>query len=203
VAEPAELCRLQWFNDLYRRIYDVLSIEGMLPGPCNIHILPVGALEAVEKIIVAAAMKGANTVWFKVQPPSPITFAHELIHLVEGKDGELEEAYAYNLSPLVVLLAERNIVPPVNPLRLFNVTPGMVLDAINQAYNHRFKDLIEYFKLKGVIPHFVKEDHTIREGYSERDIVVDVVSELATAAERDERALKALLLLLEWLRGSR
>ena len=205
------LCRAQWFNGIYRRIYAVLNVEGMLPGPCRISVLPVDALETVGGIIEAAAIKEGNMLWFKVQPPSPITFAHELIHLIRWKDEELEEAYAYNLSPLAVLLAERGVEPPANIVKLFNATLDMVLEAVNNAYGYNFNNITEYLELKGDIPHFftlkVKKDgsieYKIKKGYTEKDIAVDIVSELAITAERDERALKALLLLLEWLRGSR
>jgi len=211
VAEPAELCRLQWFNDLYRRIYDVLNAEGMLPGPCDVRVLPAEALEAVGGIIEAAAIKENNTLWFKEQPPSPVTFAHELIHLIRWKDEDLEEAYAYNLSPLAVLLAEKGVEPPANIVKLFNATLDMVLEAVNKAYGYNFNNIIEYLIFMGDMPPYVAVKarkngsikYRIKKGYNERAVAVDVVSVLAIAAKRDERALKALLLLLEWLRGSR
>ena len=194
--KPERLCTLPWFNGVYMRIYDVLSAEGMLPNPCDIQVLPAEASEAVEKLTEGATVKGSNMVWFKKQPPDPVVFAHELIHLIEDKDKELEEVYAYNLSPLAVLLAERGITPPANPVRLFNATPSMILEALNKAYNYSFKDLAEYFELIGVTPPFMEAGG----GYGEREVAVDAVSELIAGAGRSEPMLNAVLALLEALR---
>jgi len=196
-----KLCELGWFNGLYRRIYDVLSVDGMLVDACSIQVLPPDALEFRGTLgyVMGATFKDSNTLWFREQPPSPLTFAHELIHLIEGKDVELEEVYAYNLAALAVLLAEKGIIPPVNPIKLFKVTPAMILEAINRVYGYRFKDLIEYFVFNGVIPGFVEFDgggYRVREGYGDREVVVVAVSELISGAEYDELMFETIMELL-------
>jgi len=200
-----KLCELGWFEGLYERIYRVLSVDGMLPEPCSVQVIPPEALEVhgvlFSGFVLGVAFKGANTIWFPEQPPPPQAFAHELIHLIEGKDAELEEVYAYNLAALAVLLAERGIVPPANPVKLFNVTPEMVLEAVNSTYGYRFKDLVEYFTFKGVIPGFVdaEQGYKVREGFTRREIAVDAVSELIAIAGggHDGLALEAIIELLK------
>jgi hypothetical protein len=143
--------------------------------------------------------------WFRVQPPPPIDFAHELIHLIEDKELELEEMYAYNLSHLVVMLAKDDIVPPVNPVRLFkDVTIDMVVEAIRKAYNYPFKDLVDFFKFIGVVPPFLKMvpslngvGFVVRKGYSDKLIVIIAVSELIAGAEFDKYMHRAVLELMK------
>jgi len=201
-----KLCELPWFDGLYKSIYDVLSVEGKLPHPCDITILPPEAVE-VRETVQAATWVDARTIWFRHQPPSYTTFAHELIHLVSGKPVEFEEAYAYNLAAFAVLLAERGIVPPASVVRLFEVSLSEIMDAIREVYRYPFKDIVEYFEYFGIIPAFVvfKEnplDDSWKleidwQRYNEKTIVVATVAELVGMAEYDEFALDVLLKLLE------
>ena len=199
------LCELPWFDGLYRRIYDVLNAEGKLPHPCDIMILPPEAVE-VRETVQAATWKDAKVIWFRHQPPHPVTFAHELIHLID-KPIELEEVYAYNLATFAVLLAERGIVPPASIVRLFEVSLNEIIDAIREVYRYPFKDIVEYFEYFGIIPAFItfKGDPLANswkleidwQRYNEKSIVVATVAELVGMAEYDEFALDVLLKLLE------
>lgn len=204
------LCRLKWFNDdpMYRRIYDILNVESRLPNPCDIVILPPLPVpkEAHERTY-GLCWRDRKEIWFRQQPPNYTDFAHELLHLVEGKEIELEEVYAYNLSHLVVMLAEKGIVPPVNPVRLFtDVTKDMVVEALREAYKYPFKDLAEYFMTIGVIPPFLKLEYDPAQNglvvkynpeYDERSTVIMAVSELVAGAEYEKIMFEAVLKLLD------
>ena len=201
---------MPWFNgdEMYRRVYDVLGTEGLLPSPCDITILPPeppppGAREGVYGMCWSLERK----IWFRAWPPPYIDFAHELIHLIPGKDAELEEMYAYNLSTFVVELARRNVKPPANPIRLFDVgSVNTILEAIREVYNHPFRDLAEYFRFIGVVPPFLKPGVVggvfVLEpdpAYDERLVALTTISELATGSEYDELQFRVLLRLLEGL----
>jgi len=196
---------------MYRRIYDVLSIEGLLPSPCEVTILPPeppppGAREGVYGMCWQLERK----IWFRTWPPPYIDFAHELIHLIPKGNTELEEVYAYNLSTFIVELARRGAKPPANPIRLFGIrSTSTILEAIREVYNHPFRDLAEYFMWIGVIPVFLKPE-TSADGlvlvydpaYDEGSIVLTTVSELAVGSEYDELQFRVLLRLLEGLGGN-
>jgi hypothetical protein len=204
------LCRLKWFNDdpMYRRIYGILNVENRLPDPCEIMILPPLPVpkEAHERTY-GLCWKDRKEIWFRKQPPNYMDFAHELLHLVGGKETELEEVYAYNLSHLVVMLAEKNIIPPVNPVRLFtDVTKDMVVEALREVYRYPFKDLAEYFEMIGVIPPFLKLEYdpaqnalTVKYNpeYDERSTTIMTVTELVAGAEYEKIMLEVVLKLLE------
>jgi len=199
------LCEIDWFKDLYRKIYDVLNVENMLPDPCEVKVLPPEPtpLEA-HSVTYGLCWRDRRLLWFRVQPPLPIDFAHELLHLIEDKEPELEEIYAYNLSSLVVMLAKDCIIPPVNPIKLFrDVTVDMVVEAIRRVYKYSFKDLAEFFKFIGVVPPFLKMVPSlngirfkVRKEYSEKHIAVISVSELIAGAELDKYMYKTVLELL-------
>lgn len=199
----AKLCELPWFSGLHRRIYDVLAVEGMLPDPCEIRVLAPEDVEADERVR-GACWKDTKILWFREQPPDPITFAHELLHLIEKGDLKLEEVYAYNLSALVVLMAEEGVVPPANPVRLFEASADAILEAINETYKFKFSSLAEYFLTIGVVPYFVHlawegdsiQARGVREGLSEREVAIEAVSELAAGALYDRYMFEALLRLL-------
>jgi hypothetical protein len=218
--EGMRLCDTIWFNEdaMYRRIYDVLSTENMLPNPCDITVLPPkpeppGILADTQGVCFRSLRK----IWFRYVPPDYMVFAHELIHLIPGKrikspDAYNEdELYAYDLSPFVVELAERGINPPVNPVRLFEIdNTNIILEAIREVYNHEFKDIIEFYLARGVIPSFAKPgevDASKREYKSleidptyPEDIVAEfTIIDLIKWSEDDKMAFQVLLRLLEKL----
>jgi len=202
------LCEVEWFKGLYRKVYGVLGAEGMLPDPCEVKVLPAEpAPPEAHSGTYGLCWRDRRLLWFRVQPPPPIHFAHELLHLIGDKELELEEMYAYNLSHLVVMLARDNIIPPANPVRLFkDVTVNMVVDAIRKAYNYQFKDLAEFFGFIGVVPPFLKMVPSIngirfavRKEYPERLIVIMAVSELIAGAEFDKYMYRAVLKLLKMI----
>ena len=206
------LCKIDWYNKdtVYQGIYRVLNTENRLPDPCEIMILPPLPIpkEAHERVY-GLCWRDKKEIWFRIQPPNYIEFAHELLHLIEGKEVELEEVYAYNLSHLVVMLAENNINPPVNPVRLFtDATVDMVLQALRDVYGYPFKDIAEYFEIIGVIPPFLRLDFDPARNdivlkynpeYNEKFIAIMTITELIAGAEYDRVMLDVVLKLLEKL----
>uniref|UniRef100_A0A7C3RLE6 Uncharacterized protein n=1 Tax=Archaeoglobus fulgidus TaxID=2234 RepID=A0A7C3RLE6_ARCFL len=201
------LSEAPWFKGLYAKIYDVLNAENLLPPAEEIHVLQ----ELPEDIRVGSNVMGLcwrerKALWFREQPPAPVIFAHELLHLIE-KDAELEEVYACNLSMLAVILAMKEIVPSVSIVRLFSLREEQVLEAVRRAYNYRFESLEEYFTFMGAIPHIYEFEFDKEKGfrlkknklYAERDIVITIISEIISATEYDNFALKTLLILLSFL----
>jgi len=198
------LSEVPWFQGLYAKIYDVLNAENLLPPAEEIQILQ----ELPEDIRVGNNVMGLcwrerKALWFREQPPAPIIFAHELLHLIE-KDAELEEVYACNLSMLAVILAMKEIVPSVSIVRLFDLSEEHVLEAVREAYSYRFESLEDYFAFMGAIPHIYEFEFDKEKGfrlkknelYDEKAVVITTISEIICAAEYDELALKTLLILL-------
>jgi hypothetical protein len=192
-----------WFKGIYEKIYRILSVENRLPPPEAIRILT--DVEGVHEHVLGFALKESYCIYFRDVPPDPLTFAHELIHLCVKFSDTDEEIYAYNLAQLVVMLAERNVVPKRNPLALFeSVTLNDVLMALSEAYGYHFRDIAEYFQFVGVIPAFM----TVEEGpegrtllkadprYSEREIAVMTIISLIGGAPFDDFTFAALLRLL-------
>ena len=203
VTRP-KLCELDWFKGIYKKIYNVLSVENMLPDPCQITVLYPGDVEVDERVM-ALAWWNDKTIWFRNQPPDPVTFAHELIHLIDAKTREIEEVYSYNLARLAVVLALEGIVPRTNIVRLFDVSENDILRALQRVYRIKFDSLEEYFKFIGVIPPFIRlewgENGSIvfvrKQEYNARDVVINTVTELASGAEYDRLMLDVVLELLD------
>ncbi len=204
------LCDTAWFNEdeMYRRIYDVLSTENMLPNPCDITVLPPQPVPpGVSKDIQGACFRALRKIWFRHTPPEYTLFAHELIHLIPGKRfktsdayGE-EELYAYDLSPFVVELAKRGIKPPVNPVRLFEIdNTNIILETIREVYNYEFKDLKEFYKTLGVIPVFPKPGDVNGSNLEYEETVAElIIIDLIEGTEYDEREFQVLVRLLDKL----
>ena len=202
---------------MYRRIYDVLNTENMLPNPCDITILPPDPPppETPENV-AGRCWQSERKIWFRYSPPLYIHFAHELIHLIPGKRlkyGEgyetsnvgVEEFYAYNLSAFIVELAERGVKPPVNPARLFDIdNTNIILETIREVYNYEFKDLIEFFEWLGVIPNFLKPrddglGYEYDPAYPEEAIARATIVSLIDGTKYDEREFQVLVRLLDKL----
>jgi len=202
----AKLCELDWFRGIYRRIYDVLNAEGMLPDPCEITILDPGDVVARDRDIYGVAWRNWNTIWFRRQPPDPPAFAHEMMHLVNApqKVDVLEEFYVHNLARLAVTLAENNVAPEANIIRLFDVREEDVLRALRKVYHVKFNSIEGYLGFIGVIPWFMRleegEDGSVRvvrpRGYDSTFVAVYTVIELATLAEFDKPILDTILEIL-------
>jgi tRNA isopentenyl-2-thiomethyl-A-37 hydroxylase MiaE len=211
-TEGMRLCDVTWFNEdeMYRRIYDVLNTESMLPNPCDITILqqePPGVPEDVRGM----GFRSTRKIWFRQTPPEYIVFAHELIHLIPKKRIKYldayntDELYAYALSTFVVELAKRGIKPPVNPVRLFEIdNTNIILETIGEVYNVEFEDLAEFFKWLGVIPEFLtpREDslgYRVDPTYPEEIIAINTIAILIEGIEYDEWEFQVLLRLLDKL----
>ena len=208
------LCDTAWFNEdeMYRRIYDVLSTENMLPNPCDITVLPPKPEPpGISKDVQGACFRAVRKIWFRHAPPEYIDFAHELIHLIPGKRIKTsnayaeEEFYAYDLSPFVVELAKRGIKPPVNPVRLFEIdNTAIILETIREVYNYEFKDLVEFYEWLGVIPEFLKPrddglGYQVDPAYPEETIAELAIIDLIGGIEYDEREFQVLVRLLDKL----
>jgi len=201
-----KLCELDWFKDIYRKIYDVLSVEDMLPDPCEINVLGVDEVETSSNVL-GMAWRDSKTMWFRYQPPDTIVFAHELIHLIDARDKvhELEEIYSYNLAGLAVLLAGEGITPKINIVRLFSdATEDDILEAIRRVYRYSFKTLEEFFGFFGVIPLFdkfeVHENGEVRivrdRDMDSRTVSILAVTEIAAGAEFDRLMLETVIELI-------
>jgi hypothetical protein len=194
-----------WFKDVYEKIYRILSAENRLPLPDAIYLLTEADVEGAHERVLGFAVRESNCVYFRDVPPDPVTFAHELIHLCTKSSDTDEEVYAYNLAQLVVMLAERNVVPKRNPLALFeSVTMNDVLTALSEAYGYHFRDIAEYFQFVGVIPAFMIVEEAsdgrallkVDPRYSEKEIAVMTIISLIGGAPFDDFAFTILLHLL-------
>lgn len=180
-----------------RAVYDVL--EPHLPAKAD--EIEVYGLDELRRFgaeprdtVIAAAIK-PNRLFFRFMPPDPYTFAHELIHLCEKEDIVHEEVYAYNLAELVVLMSESCV--KANPLKLFNLD----LETLNAAFRELgFADWIDFFVFQGIIPGILDLNEEgkwiVREGVTERDIVVHAVTELVAGAWHFPSHRRVLLRLL-------
>lgn len=199
------LCRLWWFKGIYKKIYAVLSAEGMLPDPCSMPAAPASSLEAQGKTASGAARGKEKKLRLKEQPPDPAAFAHELLHLIDAseKTPELEELCS-SLAGLAVLLAEKDITPRVNITRLLSAGEEDILKALRKVCGAGFEKLEDFFEFIGVVPLFaeVKEDaggraKIVRSGKcSGKTAAVLAAAELAAGAEYDPLLLEVLLELL-------
>jgi len=48
------LCKLGWFKGLYRKVYEVLSVENALPGPREIKVLDVNDVVGLTSLTPSA-----------------------------------------------------------------------------------------------------------------------------------------------------
>jgi len=171
------LCEAYWFRGPYFKVYKILSTENMLPHPCMINILEQDRLPGKDDV-VAACWKEDMLVWFRFNPPKLVHFAHELVHLMPIDDERLEEVYAHVLSHFTVMLVERNIVPTVNPIRLFSRSSDYIEEAVRKVYGVDVGEMI---------------NPLIEAKYGR---TVAMLVELVKKAYYDERAFKVLLMLL-------
>jgi hypothetical protein len=158
---------------------------------------------ALSDTAAGSADINAKLIWFREEPPHPVVFAHELIHIADKKvDRErrsrLEEVYASNLADLVVLLANLDIKPPTNPLRLFeDVGLKDIADSMRRHLRLQGSDreiIEQYCELTGTIPPIaekiaVENDDTISYRVKIKDNIPDdvitrtIISMLIAGAE--------------------
>ncbi|MGC8970536.1 MAG: hypothetical protein ACP5LG_08340, partial [Conexivisphaera sp.] len=188
------LCETPWFREqeIYKNIYSVLSLEDRLPDPCAIEVLDPGDASPPDGVLGFAT--DAMAVWFRVQPPPPGLFAHEVIHLTRKSGKWHEEVYAYDLADMIVVLAEGTAGQVVhNPLRLFeNVTIEDVAAAICEVTRIREicdrpprEAIAEFMGIMGVIPAFARPaleggmiKVRVRDDYSDDDVALMTLVEL-------------------------
>jgi hypothetical protein len=210
-AHMISLCSVDWFKDVYVKIYNILALDNRLQPPDNIYLLD--DKEAFEMFNVAdtvqgfaVTINGKKCVWFRHIPPDPIVFAHELIHLCDKSNDVHEEVYGYNLASLIVMLARENIVPEKNPLMLFEtVTIDDLLRTLRDVYGYPFRDICEYFIFIGSIPQFIDLDLDLKTGefvgkinpsYDQKAITVLAISDIIAGAQYDQYMFNVILKLL-------
>jgi hypothetical protein len=207
------LSGVDWFKDVYVKIYNILALDGRLPSPDNIYLLTDD--EAFEMFNIADTVQGfavtvygKKCVWFRHVPPDPIVFAHELIHLCDKRSNDVhEEVYGYNLALLIVMLARENIVLKINPLMLFEtITLDDLLKVLRDVYGYQFKDICEYFVFIGSIPQFIDLDLDLVTGefigrinpsYDQKAITVLAITDIIAGAQYDPNMFNVILKLLE------
>ena len=149
-----------WFSGVYEKIYDIVAMENRLPPPNEIMVSDKPPVEFPDTVAGSADID-AKLIWFREEPPHPVVFAHELIHIADKKISRekrlrLEEVFASNLAELVVLLAELNIKPPTSLLRLFeDVGLKYIADSMRKHLKLQGSDreiIEQYCELTGTIP---------------------------------------------------
>jgi hypothetical protein len=150
-----------WFSGIYKKIYEVVAMEGRLPPPNEIVIIDKPPMEFPDTVAGSADIDN-RLLWFREEPPHPFVFAHELIHIADKKISRekrlrLEEVYASNLAELVVLLlAELNIKPPTSLLRLFeDISLKDIADSMRKHLKLQGSDrevIEQYYEIIGIIP---------------------------------------------------
>jgi len=205
------LSSVDWFKDIYVRIYETLALDNRLPSPDDIYLL--NNKEAFERFNVVDTVQGFATivdgkkcVWFRHIPPDPIVFAHELIHLCDKRSNVPEEVYGYNLASLIVMLAQENVIPSKNPLTLFeSVTIDDLLRALRDVYGYPFSDLCQYFIFIGSIPQFIDMDldwetgefvGKINPSYDQKTITVLAITDIIAGTQYDQYMFQVILRLL-------
>jgi len=191
-----KLTEVNWFKDEYVKVYDIINVENRMPPLDEIYVLDdydVKELRIIPRdTVMAFALPSCDVkeqyAWFRYEPPDLNVFAHEMIHLAKKYKQLDDEVYAYNLAPLVTILAERNIVPKHNVLRLFeDLNLNILTRKIREYFN--VNDIEELFLALGVVPSFATFNDgtiTIRKGYMEDDIVIGTITELIAAAEYND-----------------
>ncbi|MEM1521926.1 MAG: hypothetical protein QXU69_02815 [Thermofilaceae archaeon] len=204
------LCDAKWFKGIYTTVYSTIALEGRLPPPDRIFLLDspseIGAW--IPRQVAGLAIQEKKAVWFRSEPPHPWVFAHELIHLAWKRlyTPEEEEVFSYLLPRLVLLLVEKSIVPPANPLRLFeDVDAERLEEALRLSLGISVADL--YQKLN--LPHPLENPGRLEFAlgrklasdklYLERALTILALFDIARGAGRYPELLKAILCLLQML----
>jgi len=201
-----KLTEINWFKDEYVKVYNIVNVENRMPPLDEIYVLDdydVKSLKIIPRgTVMAFALSSHDTekqyVWFRYEPPSLNVFAHEMIHLAKKYKRLDDEVYAYNLAPLVTILAERNITPEHNVLRLLEDLNLNVLSRKITQYFH-VNNIEELFLTLGVVPYFTTFENgtiTIRKEYTEDDVMIGTITELIAAAEYNDFILNFILQIL-------
>ena len=199
-----KLTETSWFKNEYVKAYDIVNVENRMPPLDEIYVLDdydVKELQIIPRDTVmgfAFHDNGKHYVWFRHEPPGLSVFAHEMIHLAKKHKQLDDEVYAYDLTPLVTILVERNIVPKRNVLRLFE---DLNLDVLSREIKQCFhvNDIEAFLSILGVIPSFATFTNgtiAIQEEYTEDEVMIGTLMELIDAAEYDDFILNFILHIL-------
>jgi hypothetical protein len=198
-----KLTEVSWFKNEYVKAYDIINIENRMPPLDKIYVLDdydvktlrIKPRDTVMAFALLSNDNGNQYVWFRYEPPDLSVFVHEMIHLAKKYKQLDEEIYAYNLTPLVTILVERNIVPKHNVLRLLEDLNLNVLSRKITQYFHT-NSIEELFSTLGVVPYFTTFENgtiTIRKEYTENDVMIGTMMELIAAAEYNDYILNFIL----------
>jgi len=207
------LSEVEWFGGVYRSVYEILALEGRLPPPDRIFVLdrPEELGLRAPPWALGLAVPERRALWFRAVPPHPQVFAHELIHLARKRlrDPGEEEVFGYNLSRLVVALAEAGVRPPANPLRLFEDAELWMLErALREVAGVGLSDVYRELGLPPPALDLRRLERAVGRGlladkrYFERALLVVSLSDLSGAARGNPALLRALLKLLGDLAGA-
>jgi len=192
-----KLTEINWFKDGYVKTYDITNVENRMPPLDEIYVLDDYDIKTLrlkprDTIMAFALPTYTNNerqyLWFRYEPPDLSVFVHEMIHLAKKNKQLNDDMYAYNLTPLVTIMVERNIVPKHNVLRLFE---DLNLNTLGRKIREYFNvnGIEELFLTLGVVPSFATFNDgtiTIRKEYMEDDIVIGTITVLIAAAEYND-----------------
>jgi hypothetical protein len=213
VSQPLsdKLSDKPWFSGIYKKIYDIVAMEGRLPPPDKILILgeppeELRSLDSDRRLTYGIAKRDEMSIWFRDEPPHPFIYAHELAHLTNANitpriDRYFEEIYADSIAKIALVLVNWNIKPPVNPVRLFEeISLGDIADAMRNrlGLSGKDKEVIEqYYEIKGIIPLFAdvkiyggRSKIKIKDNYPQEIITLLVLSSLIDAVSITESSAK-------------
>jgi hypothetical protein len=186
-------------------------MEGRLPPPDKILILggppeELRSLDPRKRIIYGLAKRDEMSIWFRDEPPDPYIYAHELAHLSNANTAPriiryFEEVYADSIARIALVLVNRNIKPPANPVRLFEeISLGDIADAMRKRLRLGGGDrevIEQYYEIKGIIPLFADvkiysggSKIKIEDNYSQEIITLLVLSSLIAAVSITESSAK-------------
>jgi hypothetical protein len=207
VSQP--LSAKPWFSGVYKKIYNIIAMENRLPPPDKILVLdrpPEELRSAGGRLTYGFAKRDEMIIWFRYEPPDPYIYAHELAHLTNANITPriirfFEEIYADSIARMALVLVNRNIKPPANPVRLFEeISLGDIADAMRKhlRLSGEDKEVIEqYYEIKGIIPLFAdvkiyggRSKIKIEDNYPQEIITLLVLSSLIAAVSITESSSK-------------
>lgn len=213
------LCEYGFFSEkIYRRIYDVLSMDGMLPDPCSIGVLDVYA---------SRSEADRYTIVLRKIPPEPRLFAKKLARLILGNT---DDRILDGLSSFVEHIAREDIQVSANPARaLVETTIGDLVAVIRKRvkpyaenpllfryvanypglFSEDPREVIKDFFLAIVhlIPRFIAVDDSmgstvfyIDGRYSERAIAMHSLATLMSSATTNPFTMEIVLEVIDIVR---
>ncbi|MEM1697771.1 MAG: hypothetical protein QXG48_03880 [Thermofilaceae archaeon] len=149
------------------RVY-VDFLARFLPVPPD--RVEVHTFEDEDTAIVAFAVR-PNRLFFRSLPPDPRVLVHELIHLCEKPASLDEEVYAWDLTELVIHMAENGVRG--NPFLLFELK---IEDVTSVLRKHGINSVDDYYSLVGIIPPYASSTAPPPEDLVVATFVIDLIT---------------------------